>query len=681
MFELLPSCTNACPVQTDVRGYLAAVARREYIEAYRLIRANNPFPSACAWICPAPCEDACRRAGVDAPLAIREIKRFVVEASGAACRVAVHSSGTGKKIAIVGAGPAGLTAAYDLARLGHRAVVYERQHSPGGQLLASVPLYRLPREVLKRDVEGILSAGVEVRCGVEVGRDVTVSRLKKEYNAVIISTGLWAGRRLSLPGFDRPGVYTALPFLKMANLGEKLDIGRRVAVIGGGDVAMDAARTALRLGASEVRVVCLEQRDRMPAHRREVEEALAEGVAVLPGFGPVEVLSEGGKVAALVVQKVKSLFDQEGRFSPVYEPGSFLQVPCDAVILAIGQAPDNVFLAGSGLKTGPGGRLEVERQYLASGENGVFVCGELADGPGMAIAAVASGHRVAALVERFLNGEMVGRFLSGEKPDLSAEKIMVIGPVPPETAKKIPRCERRNVQALPPGERVKNFLPYETGLDEKAAFYEASRCMSCGLGARVDATKCVACLTCLRVCPYGVPVVRDRASMPAEGCQACGTCAACCPAGAITVELLDEEALAGLLSERFLKDNIVAFTCGALWIEGLNKENKGEGRSGAPRRVRFVRLPAVDALRLEWVLKAFECGAAGVAVVACGDSRCRLCGGGAGVIKGVFSRARDLLKSIGIPPERLYYCQPAGGDDPVEMLGGFAARAICSERA
>lgn len=642
MIELLPPCTNACPVHTDVRGYLAAIARGDYTEAYRLIRANNPFPSVCAWVCSHPCEEACRRAVVDDPLSIKDLKRFAVEVAGSARIDFPRLPCSGKKVAVVGAGPSGLTAAYNLVRLGHQVVVYDRLHSPGGHFLTSLPTYRLPREALRRDVEEILAAGVEIRTGVDVGRDITVGHLKKENDAVIISTGLWVNRRLNLPGFDHPAVLSALPFLKAANSGEETGIGSRVVVIGGGDVAMDAARTALRLGALEVRVVCLESLEQMPAHTWEIEEAQAEGVTILPGYGPVEVLVEDSAITGLTVQKVKSVFDREGKFNPIYEPGSFETLLVDTVILCIGQLPDNSFLEGSFLETDPRGCLAVDRRFLTTSADGVFACGELTSGPGSAIDAIASGRRVAAVVERYLKGEKIA-------PD--EKEIQIIGPLPEEVAEKIPRIERKKMPLLPPEERSRSFQPFEMGLEEKAALCEAERCLKCGLGAAVNNEKCAACLNCRRVCPYGVPVIDKHASMPVEGCQVCGICAAVCPANAINIGVLDEEVILQALDSLFLNGNLAVFTCRTTCADSPSLE----GLSTTPgfERMRVIEIPTVNALRLEWLLKAFESGASGVAVAVCGKDQCRYQGNRA-VLEGVLSRARKLLSSIGIPPEQLY---------------------------
>lgn len=659
MNDLLPPCAGACPVHTDVQGYLAAIARRDYREAYRLIRANNPFPSVCAWVCTHPCEDACRRGEVDEPLSIRDLKRFVVEAVG---HVPLHLPSvpaSGRKVAVIGAGPSGLTAAYDLSRQGHQVVVYDRLPAPGGHFLTSLPAYRLPAEALRRDIEDIRAAGVEIRCGLEVGRDLNLDRIRETSDAVVLSTGLWAGRGLKLPGFDQPSVLKALQFLKAANSSEKPAVGGRVIVIGGGDVALDAARTALRLGAAEVRVVCLEPREEMPAHAWEIEDGEAEGVIIHAGCGPVELLLEKGVITGVNVRKVLSLFDREGKMNPVYEPDSLVTLPADMVILSIGQERDNYLLEEylPGTQTG-----SVPPGAAASRVRGVFICGEVADGPGPAISAIASGHRAAALVESYLKGDGVA---PGE------QDLQVIGPVPAGVAEKIPRWERQKMPVLPPQERKKNFFPYELGLDEAAARLEAGRCLKCGQRATVIADKCAACLNCLRLCPYGVPEVVEHAIISVEGCQACGVCAAVCPAGAVNLVCLDENKFLGSLEVAAPGKDVVVFACQGSCIDrpDLAAFNNDNGLA----RARVVEIPTEGSLRLEWLLKAFENGAAGVAVVGCGAGRCRYAKGTVSAA-GVVSRARNLLQSAGIPPERLFYCRPGNDDDLAGLLKEFVLR-------
>ncbi|MFX4262535.1 FAD-dependent oxidoreductase [Pelotomaculum propionicicum] len=642
MNDLLPPCAGACPVHTDVQGYLAAIARRDYREAYRLIRANNPFPSVCAWVCTHPCEDACRRGEVDEPLSIRDLKRFAVEAVG---HMPLHLStvpASGRKVAVIGAGPSGLTAAYDLARQGHQVVVYDRLPAPGGHFLTSLPAYRLPAEALRKDIEDIKTAGVEIRCGQEVGRDLNLDRIRKTSDAVVLSTGLWAGRGLKLPGFDHPSVLKALPFLKAANSSEKPAVGGRVIVIGGGDVALDAARTALRLGSAEVRVVCLEPREEMPAHAWEIEDGEAEGVIIHAGCGPVELLLEKGVITGVNVRRVLSLFDREGKLNPVYEPDSLVTLAADTVILSIGQERDN-YLLEEYLPVAHTG--SVPPGAAASRVRGVFICGEVADGPGPAISAIASGHRAAALVERYLNGD-------GSAP--GEQDLQVIGPVPGRVAEKIPRWARQKMPVLPPQERKKSFLPYELGLDEASARLEAGRCLKCGQGATVITEKCAACLNCRRLCPYGVPEVGEHAGISVEGCQACGVCAAVCPAGAVSLACLDEKKLMSSLETVSPVKDVAVFACQGSCID--KPDLAGLDNDPDLARLRVVEIPTAGALRLEWLLKAFENGAAGVAVVGCGAGRCRYAEGAVSA-EGVVSRARHLLQSAGIPPERLIYCR------------------------
>lgn len=652
MNELLPPCTHACPVKTDVRGYLAAVARQDYGEAYRLIRANNPFPSVCAWVCPHPCEDHCRRGDVDASLAIRNLKRFAVEKAGANCAETPRARNTGKNIAIVGSGPSGLTAAYDLANLGHTVVLYERNQALGGHFLTSLPTYRLPRENLQKDVEAILAAGIIVHTGVEVGRNITVKQLREEYDAVVIAVGLQESKELPLPGADHPDVLKALPFMRQANLGENPATGSRVLVIGGGDVAMDVARTALRLGAGQVTVICIEFREVMPAHTSEVKEALEEGVSLVNGYGPVEVVVDNGRLTGLKAQKVKSVFDSSGRFNPTYEPDVFITLPCDTVILAVGQGPGHEFINGSGLEVNARGLVIVDTTFLNTSIDGVFTCGEVLTGPGLAIAAVASGHRAAMVVKQYLNG---GKWVTAETVQDT------IGVLPSAVADRIPHHNRGEMPVLPAALRVQNFAPYELGFDEKTAIFEAGRCLSCGLGAQVFADKCAGCLTCQRVCPYEVPLVEGVARMPVEGCQACGICAAYCPAYAITVDNLNEQEIKAALTAQQSNTPLVIFT---------GQENRVDVLKSSDLMTVMIRVPTVGALQLEWVLSAFENGAAGVAVLGCRETSSRHYGGD-GALKGMLARAKGLMVAIGLAPERLYYCLPEEDENMVPLLENF----------
>jgi formate dehydrogenase beta subunit len=652
MKDLLPPCIHACPVNTDVRGYLAAIARQDYDEAYRLIRANNPFPAVCAWICPHPCEEHCRRGDVDASIAIRNLKRFAVENAGIDCVDVPAVPGTGKNIAVVGAGPGGLTAAYDLARLGHNVTVYERNQTPGGHFFASLPLYRLPREKLRQDIKAILAAGIKIQTGVEIGRDVTVRELKAAYDAVVLAVGLQESRTLSVPGADHPGILKALPFLQQVNRGEKPAIGGRVLVVGGGDVAMDAARTAVRLGAAEVNVICLETRAEMPAQSWEIEEALEEGVGLINGYGPREVVSDGDQILGLRTQKVRSVFDASGKFNPVFEPDALLTRPCDTIILAIGQGPGREFIKDSGLAIDARGFIVIDQESLHTSVEGVFACGEIAEGPGLAIAAIASGHKAAAVVNSYL---------AGSKCLTPAGDVASIGALSGTVAEKLPGLPRAVMPVLPAAVRRRSLCPYELGLDEEKAVYEAGRCLSCGLGARVVEDKCVACLSCQRVCPYEVPLIGGFARMPVETCQACGICAAHCPAYAIAVENINEQGIKETLAGLSGQEPLVIFTGQENYVE-LLKLNSFNAV--------IIRLPTVSALQLEWILSAFENGAGGVAVLGAGENFRRHLDD-AGAVKGMLSRAKALLAAIGLDPARLYYCETPTAEETVAALEAF----------
>lgn len=681
----VPPCSGGCPVNTDVSGYLDAITRGEYMEAYRIISDHNPFPSVCAWVCPHPCEDGCRRGGVDEPLSIRALKRFAVErATGLAAtdggKEGLYCPGVNKfnsseglpggDVAVIGAGPAGLAAAGLLAGSGFSVTVLERQAGPGGHFFASLPLYRLPRRVVNQDVRKIMDRGVKIFCGVEVGRDVTVNQLRRQYRAVIIAAGLQESRGLPLPGFGHPAVLTALPYLQGANLGGPVGIGRRVVVIGGGDVAMDVARTAVRQGAGTVEVACLESGSEIPAHPWEVEEALEEGVVLNEGWGPEEAVSDGGRLAGLRLKKVLSVFDSNGRFNPTYDDSVTKFIEADNVIVAVGQRADLGFLKDSGIMPDGRGYFKVDPETMATPAEGIFACGEIASGPGAAISAVASGQRAARSVERYLRG--IG-------PASVQARLDVIEPLPEVVARRVVARNRQPVPVMAPGERKDTFRPFEIGFSEAQARQESARCMRCGMGAVVVPGKCAACLTCARLCPFGVPVVNNRAEISMQKCQGCGICAAACPAGAI--EMLGPVCGAGpsgrsggevgVREEQPVSEpdaaQIVLYAC--RYIMGKDLLPDFAGSDPDLSGVRVCVLPGADSLSQRRVVEDVDRGAWGVALVACGGAECLA--GGYHCRGEEFSMARSLASQIGLDQRRLLFCRASETQPVLDVLSAF----------
>ncbi|HIC94943.1 MAG TPA: FAD-dependent oxidoreductase, partial [Anaerolineae bacterium] len=391
-------CKAACPAGIHVQGYVALIAQGRFQEALALIREVIPFPSVCGRICHHPCESACRRGEHDEPIAIRDLKRFVADwetgQQGNEERgdESPHSSLL-PKVAIVGSGPAGLTAAYFLAREGHPVTVFEALPVAGGMMAVGIPEHRLPKDVLRREIEAIEELGVEIRLNTPVGRDggPGLDELRREYDALFIAVGAHKSRRLGVSGEDLEGVLHGVDFLHRVNLGEDVALGRRVIVVGGGDVAVDSAMVARRLGAQQVTILYRRSRAEMPAHPWEVEEAEEEGIAFHFLASPVRVLGEKGRVVGLECVRMElGEPDESGRRRPIPIPGSEFTVEADTVIVAIGQAVDASFLEAGGWELGRGGRIAVDPLTLATGVPGVFAGGDAVTGPATVIEAIAA---------------------------------------------------------------------------------------------------------------------------------------------------------------------------------------------------------------------------------------------------------------------------------------------------
>lgn len=483
-----PQCQGTCPVNTDVRQYVNLIADGKFKDAVETVREKNPFPSVCGRICHHPCEEMCKRGYVDEPLAIRPLKRFVADLElSKGIEVKLPKKKKKDKVAIIGSGPGGLTAANDLAKMGYTVTVFEKLPVKGGMLRACVPNYRLPKDVLDKEIEAIERMGVKIKTNVEI---TNIDDLRKDgFSAILISVGLQKGKQLPIPGADLKGVFIGIPFLMALNRGEKPKIGKKVLVIGGGNVAIDVARSCVRLGAKEVRAACLESREEMPAHEWEIKEALEEGIKLHCRMGPKKILSKNGKVSGIECIEVKSVFDEQGRFSPTFHKGSefTLDYDCDTVVIAIGQDADLSLIEGNKKNKTTRGTLVVDPFTLATGKEGVFAAGDIVNGPASAIEAIGTGHEAAISIDRFLKGEDLREkrtLLIRTKPERYLEEELA--------RKELEKKMRPGMPKISLKERIGSFKEIELGYTEEMAVSEAQRCLSC--------RRCLGCGLCEEVC-------------------------------------------------------------------------------------------------------------------------------------------------------------------------------------
>jgi formate dehydrogenase (NADP+) beta subunit len=527
-------CRHACPVKTDACGYVTAIAEGRHEDAYRIARATNPFASICGRVCGAPCEANCRRGSLDAPVAIRALKRFVTELYGPetgdydryreGCdqKMLPPNRGEYEKVAVVGAGVSGLTVAHDLVQLGYKVTVFEANSEPGGMLMVGVPVFRLPRELVRHEMQAILSMGVELKCDMKLGRDFSIASLRQEgYKAVFLGIGLPKGRKLPLPGADTPGVYDGLEFLKSFNEGKPMPLGRRIVVIGGGNVAYDVARSALRpaeafsraealeemgrgeqvaydvarsalrmSGDKEVHVVCLEDRTEMPADDVEVHEGDEEGIRLHNRRGPKEVLHENGRLKGLRTVHCTSVFNAEGRFDPKFDEGAIEDLAADSILFAIGQTSDLSFLDPSDGVQSERGLIKVNLETYQTTAPDVFACGDIAHGPRLFIDAIASAHTAARSMHDFLRGTRTDVVL--RKRWAPAAYTMFQGWY---------ETERANPPVLETTRRAASIENVEERYPEEVGRWQAARCLRCNVNTVFDTEICIACNGCVDVCP------------------------------------------------------------------------------------------------------------------------------------------------------------------------------------
>jgi NADPH-dependent glutamate synthase beta subunit-like oxidoreductase/coenzyme F420-reducing hydrogenase delta subunit/Fe-S-cluster-containing hydrogenase component 2 len=654
-------CRFNCPVHADVRTYIELAARGYFRESADVVREQLPFAAVCGRICHHPCESNCRRQDVDESVAIREVKRFVIEKTGMDVRVDKPAVADKPYVAIIGAGPAGLSAALELARWGYKPVVFEKFDVPGGIPRTAIPSYRMPDEIVAIDTDWILAHGIQLITGCDVGREKPIEELRGQFDAILVATGMSKSRLLPIPGVDSAQVYGVLDFLTKVRFDEEIAIGKKVVVIGGGNVAMDAARTALRLGA-DVEVMMLENEEEMPAWSWEYEEAHEEGAKFNFRRGPVEVLTEGDAIVGVKTRGVTAVFDGEGKFSPAYDDADISTIDCDTVIMAIGQMTDMNVVAGSRVAVTERGQFEYAEATCQIAD-GVFACGEIVTKPGSVVEACASGQRAAKAIDMFLRGDEI------VLDDTTPEAIDTICDC---TAEKVLDVERNPVAMEDPTARVGNFEPIDHNFADTIAAAEARRCMTCGGGAEVMIDKCAACLTCLRVCPFDIPKVTDVARIESSLCQACGMCIAACPANAIVPRSWSPEQEAKFITEKVAAESgerkVVAFVSG---YQAAPEAWRGElDRLGG---VIEIYVPSVSRLSAEMMLTALRAGATGVVVVATSEDTADRYPTASTRAQKEVGLVREMLKEIGIDPAKVQWVAEADHGRDAVVAGLTAA--------
>ena len=476
-------CKATCPAHVSIQGYIALINQGKYKEGLALFKQEHPFPGVCGRICHHPCEGECTRGDFEQSLAIQSLHRFLADediASGAPYVPEIEEK-RDETIAVIGSGPAGLTAAYFLTLKGYKATVFEKLPVAGGMMAVGIPEYRLPRNVLNAEISIIEKMGVTIKTGVDFGTDITLDDLKQDgFSAVYLATGLHESRGLGIEGEDLKNVLPGVPFLRDAALGKDVTIGKSVVVIGGGNVAVDVALTAGRLGATQVKMVCLESREEMPAWDYEIEEAVEENVEIVNSFGPEKFIGKDGMLSEIVFKRCTAVFDENGRFNPQYDETDLMQLSADTVIVAIGQKADLSFAGSQNIQTTPPGGLAVDPLTFQTSLEWVFAGGDVVYGPKSVVEAVACGKEAAESIDRYINGKDLTlereQNWTFEKPDISDEPI-------------IPRVP---IKKIPVEEREGNFKEVAMGYEESEALSEASRCLKCGI--------CSECYQCVEAC-------------------------------------------------------------------------------------------------------------------------------------------------------------------------------------
>ena len=496
-------CKTACPAHIAVQGYLKKAAQGKYREALALIKKENPFPAVCGHICNRRCEDACTRGTIDQAVAIDEVKKFIAKQDLTAENryiPPIIPPTTGRlfeeKIAIIGGGPAGLSCAFYLAEKGYKPTVFEKNEKPGGMLVYGIPSFKLEKDVVEAEIDVMRQMGVEIKCGVEVGKDITLKELRKQgYKAFYIAIGCQGGRKANIEGEDAEGVMTAVDFLRTVGDNQNYPVEGRTVVVGGGNVAIDVARTASRCGASDVSMFCLEGRNIMPASEEEIAEAQEEGITLNCGWGPKEILTENGKVKGIVFKKCLSVFDENKRFAPKFDENVTMTVPCERVFLSIGQSIVwGNLLDGSKVELVRGNGAVADKVTYQTAEPDIFVGGDVYTGPKFAIDAIAAGKEGAISIHRFVQPHSsltIGRnrrqFIELDKSNIQVEEY-------DNSSRQIPGV-RKDIDVH------KSFRDAKETFTEEQVRKETARCLGCGASV-VDENKCIGCGVCTTKCEF-----------------------------------------------------------------------------------------------------------------------------------------------------------------------------------
>lgn len=714
-------CMMACPAGVNVKAYVSLIAGGRFKEALEVVKERNPFPGICGRVCTHPCESFCNRGQVDAPVAIRALKRFVADYE-LQHPLKQHESSPHKqteRVAIIGSGPAGLTAANDLIRKGYGVTVFEALPEPGGMLIVGIPTFRLPRAIIRHEIEAIRKLGVEIKTGKKIGGPKAIDRLfEAGYEAVFIAVGAHTGKKLGIPGEKEcEGVVDAISFLRSVNLGCPQKLGKRVAVIGGGNSAIDSARTALRLGSQNVTIVYRRSREEMPAQEAEIAEAEEEGVKIHYLAAPTRILGENGKVIGMLCTKMRlGEPDASGRRRPIPVAGAEFALETDSIIAAISQEPDMSFLPRDhGLHVSKWQTLAVDESTLATVRPGVFAGGDAVTGPNTVIDAIAAGHLAAQSIQRYLRDEPLMQDLTRDQPVETEIKIDL---------KQQEKEKRNDVPKLDLSERIKGFGEVEQAYSEAAAIAEAQRCLRCGpcsecflctpecdkkvtvfsqldsreeiflrfpagfedtnfnalaglirsghkqempvkmspLTCYVKEEICRGCGDCATICEYSAPALIPKGNglyvsrIDETICKGCGTCVAICPSSAIVQNYFTQDWLVSKLQRLDSeKKHVVVFTCN--WFGSHLDRSIFTNVSQKDVNVMFVRTACSGRIEPSFILNSFEHGAEGVLVVGCPINACHY-GFGNKHADEHFGKVQNILSLLGFSSEKFQWTWP-----------------------